>query len=435
MSYKTADHQLERWILWRLTERPDEIPLAALEARDFTVRPLAEWYDEIAKRQADGEPIEGIDQLLALDIVPGEELQASLACETDWSNFWSMRDVESRSQFLWRCSWLRRLRYRRELVGVSKRLAEAAEGGEDDLTAFTQEDDYLARLKDRIQPPERVDPIEQLRQGLKRERVPLGFSTIDVRIGGIPRGGVAFLLARPGVGKSTLASNIALSVCEAFPAEDVVIASLEQPADEFVGKMMQAYFCIRRDEVPRMISGERVNSGFGGRTLEDFERISSRLHVWDSTRTMDQIEQRVSMLDGPVALVVIDYVQRVKASGARFRSKYELVTDTVERCRPLAVALRTAVLGISQCSRSAERDKPPSISDARDTGAIEEEGDVVLGLYRPDWAKEQEKEKRMADLRVAILKQKWGYGGGVMLDFDLPFQRITEPQQQGEIPV
>jgi replicative DNA helicase len=420
----SRDADLERYVLWRLTERPEERVLAALEPEDFTDRARSKWYAALA-----GESIQSVDDLYVSGVVE----PARLAEEVGGSDFWHVSHREALSAMLRRCAHLRRLRYRRELASVSQRLARAAEDGEDDLTAFQEEDDYLARLRDRIEPPERVDPIEQLRAGLQRQRVPFGLPSIDGRTGGTPRGGVSFVLSRPGIGKSTLAANIGLHVRRHLPHEDVVIVSLEQPADEFVGKMMQADLGLLRDEVPRLLAGERINSVFG-RTLDDFRAITERLHVWDDTRTMEAIARRCAMLDGPVALVVVDYVQRVR-SEQRYRSRYELVTASVEECRPLAIQLRAALVVCSQCSREAQRTEAPSMSAARDTGAIEEEADICLGLYRPEWVREQGNERRMADLRLKILKQKWGYGGVVSLDFDLHYQRITEPETQGRIPV
>lgn len=435
MTYNAADHQLERWTLWRLTERPDEIPVAALEPEDFTERALADWFREIAKRQAAGEPVEGIDQLLALGLVPAEELQKSLACETDWSNFWSMRDVESRSQFLWRCAHLRRLRYRRELVACSRRLAEAAEGGEDDLVAFQEEDEYLARLRDRIDPPARVDPVEQYRRGLQRVRISTGYPTLDKRIrGGVPQGFVTIPMANSKVGKTTFGTSMALRVALERPNEDAVFASCESTDDVIVEKMMCDYFGLGPEDVKRLVVGEDVRPAFD-RTLEGFAAATERLHVWDNARTISEIYRRCAMLDGPISLLVIDYIQEVDVIEP-YRTPYDKATRVVASLRPVAVDLRCAVVAMCQTKRSTQRWEPPNADDGRDTGKIEEVGDIVLGLFRPDWIAEQKEERRMCRLDCKILLNKQGYSGGVVsLDFDVRCQRISEPQQQGEIPV
>jgi len=425
MRFYPYDRDTERAVLYYLTEHPADLQASGLEAIDFHEEVDRKWWNILWGRYQDGEPIPGI--LPLVDLLKSREDHDELTKAvrgvdvTDWE-FWAMTD---RGRFLNRCQRLRQLTYQRHLADAGNQMVEHADDVERCEEVWFASQDELAALQQRIGIREPVSLVELYRQEQERGRVETTWRRIDGRVkGGVPRGGLLFAIARPGVGKTTWATNLIRRVADSKPDEHVVFVTLEQPAGTIVEKLMMAYLQLTDEGLATAVNDPEAAKWPAGLALDDFETATGNLHVWDDVRSVEAIHRRVGALDGQVAMVCIDYIQQMQHEKAR--DEYQLVTNICRELRPLAVDTKSAVVALSQLSRSGKKDRCPKLEDARGSGAIEEVGDIVLGLWRPDWDEEQAQERRVCDLRATILKQKWGYLGTVPFRFDLWLQRMTE---------
>ena len=241
-----------------------------------------------------------------------------------------------------------------------------------------------------------------------------GFSAVDAKITGLNKSDLLLLAARPGMGKTSFALNIALNVARSS-RKTVAVFSLEMSAEQLV---------------TRILSGEALVENYRLRTGNlretDWQKIAAAASV------LNQLDIRVD--DNPMlsaadmnakcrrldnlGLVVIDYLQLMTSAGGKGYSgenRQQAVSDISRMLKIMAKELQVPVLCLSQLSRANEKrdDKRPMLSDLRESGAIEQDADIVLFLYRDDYYNSDSEKRNVAECIVA--KNRHGETGKVEL--------------------
>ena len=241
-----------------------------------------------------------------------------------------------------------------------------------------------------------------------------GFSAVDGKINGLNKSDLLLLAARPGMGKTSMALNVALNAAKES-GQTVAVFSLEMSRDQLVTRLLASEGLI---ENTRLISGDLRESDWvkiaeGASSLSRLDiRIDDNplLTVADMNAKCRRIEN--------LGLVVIDYLQLMTSAGGKGYSgenRQQAVSDISRMLKIMAKELQVPVLCLSKLSRANEKreDKRPMLSDLRESGAIEQDADIVMFLYRDDYYKEDSEKRNIAECIVA--KNRHGETGKVEL--------------------
>lgn len=263
--------------------------------------------------------------------------------------------------------------------------------------------------------------LDQLSKNTGQYRgIPTGFKQLDNMLSGLQRSDLIVLAARPAMGKSTFAMDIArhVAVYENLP---VGIFSLEMGKDQLVDKLLASHSNI---DAWRLRTG-KLQDGPGD---NDFSRLQigisslseAPIYINDvGTVNILQIRAMARRLqqDKGLGLLVIDYLQLMDHSN-KFASPIQQVSENSRALKMLAKELNIPIIVLSQLSRSVEQRTPhrPILSDLRESGAIEQDADIVMFIYREDKYNENSLKKNIAEIIVA--KHRNGPTGSVELFFD-----------------
>ena len=263
--------------------------------------------------------------------------------------------------------------------------------------------------------------------------VPTGFYDFDRMTSGMQAGDLIVLAARPSMGKTALAINIAEHVAleESLP---VAVFSMEMGASQLAIRIVGS---IGRIDQGRLRTGKLTDEEWP-RLTEAIERLRNvSLHI-DETPGLTPSElranaRRLARQCGRLGLIVVDYLQLMSGSGSDSSENRATELGEISRgLKMLAKELQCPVIALSQLNRSVETrtDKRPMMSDLRESGAIEQDADVILFIYRDDYYNKDSKEPGVAE--VIIGKQRNGPTGTVKLTFLKPLTRFESmPQGYG----
>lgn len=260
--------------------------------------------------------------------------------------------------------------------------------------------------------------------------VSTGFAALDKQLaGGFVQSGLITLAARPGTGKTTAALNLAERVAER--GQPVLYFSLEMDYKQLWARRVGAFAGLNYSQVYR---GKATDREFSRITAATGELSKMPFCIYDKPCTVEDIERVVRGGNNP-ALIVIDHIGLIKNSSGR--SRYELMTDTVHRLKQLALSTGIPILALCQLNRQSEgrESKIPTVADLRDTGAIEEDSDVVMLLHRPAMYADSEnapKPWEPQELQIIVGKNRHGMQGLVKLDFIGLTARIMEMNNERE---
>ncbi len=228
-----------------------------------------------------------------------------------------------------------------------------------------------------------------------------GFSELDRRTGGLHPGELILVAGRPGMGKSSFAVNIAEEV-SIRNKKTVALFNLEMPREQIVNRIL----CSQA-----MVNLNKIRTG--EMTGEDWEKIgaivdrvaSAPMYIDDTASiTVAEIRAKCRRLKHTqnLQLVVIDYLQLMQASG-RNDNRQQEIAEISRSLKILAKELSVPVIALSQLSRASESrsDKRPMLSDLRESGAIEQDADIVMFLYRDDYYNKDTDEKNIAECIIA----------------------------------
>ena len=258
--------------------------------------------------------------------------------------------------------------------------------------------------------------------------VPTGFYDIDMMTSGLQKSDLIILAARPSMGKTAFALNIAQNV--ALRANKAVaIFSLEMPKEQLVQRML----CSEAE-----VDTQRLKTGL--MQAKDWEKLTSTMNVFAEApiyiddcagATVMDIRakcRRLMMETKELGLIVIDYLQLM--SGSEKEDRFQQISSISRGLKTLARELGVPVIALSQLSRAVEQrnDKKPMLSDLRESGAIEQDADIVMFIYRDEYYNKEESENR-GKAEVIIAKHRNGPVGSVDLLFQAnitKFKNVTK---------
>jgi len=282
---------------------------------------------------------------------------------------------------------------------------------------------------------ERIDKLSKHKGGLRG--LPTGFTALDNMLAGLQKSDLIILASRPSMGKSALAMNIAghVAINEKIP---VGIFSLEMSRDQLVDRLIADQAGL---DLWRLRTGKLSSEGED----DDFSRIQHALGVLseapiyiDDASMVNVLQMRAMarrlQAEKGLGLIIVDYLQLMEPRNT-MSTMVQQMTEISRSLKFLARELSVPVLALSQLSRATEQRSPqiPRLSDLRETGAIEQDADVVLFIYREDRYREDSARKGIADIIIA--KHRNGPVGKVELSFDetrVSFRNIDKSYQQEE---
>ncbi len=282
---------------------------------------------------------------------------------------------------------------------------------------------------------ETFDRIDELHKGGGQLRgLPTGFVDLDNILAGLQASDLVILAARPSVGKTTLALDIARHVAIS-QKKPVGIFSLEMSKEQLVDRLLcsQAGVDLWRMRTGRL--SDREDSDDFPRIGEAMAQLSEAPLFIDDSASANVMEIRTKarrlQAEHGLGFLLIDYLQLMQSSG-RSESRVQEVSEITRALKAIARELNVPVLALSQLSRSVEARTPPipKLFDLRESGSIEQDADVVLFIYREDLYKPDSPRKRVADIIVA--KHRNGPTGQVELFFDerrVRFQNLAKRAQ------
>lgn len=265
---------------------------------------------------------------------------------------------------------------------------------------------------------ERIDRLSK-QKGVPRG-LPTGFVDLDNILAGFQKSDLIILASRPSLGKSSLALNFAANIAinEKVP---VGIFSLEMSKDQIVDRLIASQANV---DLWRLRTGRLSAEG----NDNDFMKIQQALGVLseapiyiDDAASVNILQMRAMarrlQAEGNLGLIIVDYLQLMEPRNPG-ASMVQQMTEISRSLKSLARELNVPVLALSQLSRAVEQRSPqiPRLSDLRETGAIEQDSDVVLFIYREDRYRPDTSRKNIADIIVA--KHRNGPVGKVELYFD-----------------
>jgi replicative DNA helicase len=254
--------------------------------------------------------------------------------------------------------------------------------------------------------------------------LPTGFSALDRKTQGLHPGDLVIVAARPGMGKTTLAMNIAEHV--AFVEnKPVAIFSMEMSGEQLAMRVLSSF---GRIELGKLKSGHLSDADYDRLVSADALIRKAPLYI-DETGALSPMELRARArrlcAQHGLSLVVVDYIQLMQVPGTRENRTNE-VSEITRSLKSLAKELRIPVIALSQLSRANEKEnRKPKLSDLRDSGGIEQDADLVLFIYREDITNESLPERTKAE--IIIGKQRSGPTGQFDLTFLGQFTKFDNP--------
>lgn len=256
--------------------------------------------------------------------------------------------------------------------------------------------------------------------------IPTGFADIDKLLGGFQRSDLIILAARPSVGKTSLALSIAHNAAKKF-RQRVALFSLEMSAEQVVQRLISAETGI---DSQRLRRGEIADEEWG-RFMKASSDLAETLFYVDDTPNISALELRTKArrLHAEIGLdlLVVDYLQLMRGD-VRAENRVQEISAISRSLKALARELNVPLLALSQLSRSVESrsDKRPILSDLRESGALEQDADVVIFIYRDEMYNENTERKNIADIIVA--KHRNGPTGTVSLYFKKELAQFREAE-------
>ena len=273
---------------------------------------------------------------------------------------------------------------------------------------------------------ERLAENRQLVTGL-----PTGFPRLDEYTSGLQASDLIVVAGRPGMGKTALAINIAQHV-GMKEGKRVGVFSLEMSREQLFMRLLTG---LARVDAHRLRTGRLSKQDWTGLTLALGEISGAPIYI-DDTPGISVLEMRAKSrrlkMEHGLDLVVVDYMQLIRGRG-RFENRNQEISEISRSLKELAKELSLPVIAISQLSRAPEQrggDRRPQLSDLRESGAIEQDADVVMFIYREEVYKQTEENRGRA--QVIIAKQRNGPIGTIDLAFLREYTKFEELEWRQE---
>ena len=256
-----------------------------------------------------------------------------------------------------------------------------------------------------------------------------GFYDLDKITGGLRNSDLIILAARPAMGKTALAMNIAANASKKV---SVLVFSLEMSKEQLFQRILSATSRVEFSS----IRNRKVSN-------DDLEYLLDALKLWDDRKlfvddtgglALSEMRMRARRIkkEHELGLIVVDYLQLIHDSGKYKNNRVQEVSEISRGLKELAKELNVPVLSLSQLSRNVElrADKKPQLSDLRESGAIEQDADIVMFLYRDEYYNRDTEDDNLAELIIA--KNRNGATGSITMQFEpklMLFRDLTRVEE------
>ncbi|WP_411955604.1 replicative DNA helicase [Alkalibacillus sp. S2W] len=270
------------------------------------------------------------------------------------------------------------------------------------------------------------DNIEQLHYNDEDVTgVATGFNDLDNITSGFQKNDLVIIAARPSVGKTAFALNIAQNVA-INSQENVALFSLEMGGEQLVSRMLCAEGNI---DAQRLRTGKLEDEDWGKLTMAMGSLSNAGIYIDDTPGIkINEIRSKCRRLkqDQGLGMIMIDYLQLIQGSPGGSESRQQEVSEISRSLKALALELGVPVIALSQLSRGVEQrqDKRPIMSDLRESGSIEQDADIVGFLYRDDYYEEESEKENI--IEIIIAKQRNGPVGTVELAFVKEYNKFVD---------
>lgn len=254
-----------------------------------------------------------------------------------------------------------------------------------------------------------------------------GFADVDRMIFGLNRSDLIILAARPGMGKTSFALNIAVNVAKKYKDKSVCVFNLEMSKEQLVGRIMSSEARVPSEvmhtgKLPRGNVEEELN-----RLIKVTQGLQSLdIYIDDTPGTnVSAIKSKLRRIKD-LGLVIIDYLQLMNSTGNYNGNRVSEISEITRSLKIMAKELNVPVIVLSQLARGTEKrdDKRPMMSDLRDSGSIEQDADIVMFLYRNSYYDKTDPRQNICECIVS--KNRHGETGTVELGWFGEFTTFTE---------
>ena len=333
----------------------------------------------------------------------------------------------------------------RELIRTSSDIIkDAYEDGTDVLDLLDKAGNYIFEITERNMGKQVADMgslanqlLEQLTMLREKEDgltgIPTGFTELDRLTSGLQSSDLIIVAARPAMGKTSFVLSMARNAAAEY-GHGVAIFSLEMSAAQLAGRIFSQ---------DAEVNGQKMRNGKfddaeWARLVEAMTRIGEAPIYIDDTAGINVFELRAKCrrlkLEKGISMVIIDYLQLMSGAGESTKggNREQEVSGISRALKGLAKELEVPVIALSQLSRAVETrggDKRPQLSDLRESGSIEQDADMVMFLYRPEYYKitEDEQGNSLAGVAEVIVgKNRHGEARDIRLKFDSDFARFSD---------
>ena len=352
------------------------------------------------------------------------ELQAPIV-ETESTEFYAdiLYEKATRRRLIRATAQIREMAYD-EGVGI----AEVLDQSQETVFELGQSDTQRGFVAIRSLLTESLGAVERLYH--KKSRflgVPTGFMDFDHHTSGLQPGNLIIIAARPSMGKTTLVLNIAQNIA-LEQKRPVAIFSLEMPAQDIAMRMLATE---SRIDFGRLRTGN-FSEDYWRPLTEGASRLAEAPILINDNRglTVQSLRAEGRRLKGEhsdLAVIIVDYLQLLRGTG-RYHAREQEISEISRALKILAWELNVPIIACSQLSREIERrpDKRPQLSDLRESGAIEQDADLVAFLHRDDYYEDDDVGNRV-EAYIMIKKQRNGPTGTVILYFTKNEMRFENP--------
>lgn len=259
--------------------------------------------------------------------------------------------------------------------------------------------------------------------------IPTGFAELDRMTAGFQRNDLIIVGARPSVGKTAFALNIAQNVATKTE-ENVAIFSLEMGAEQLVMRMLCAEGNINAQNLR---TGSLTDEDWRKLTMAMGSLSNAGIYIDDTPGVrIGEIRSKCRRLkqEHGLGMILIDYLQLIQGDGRSGDNRQQEVSEISRSLKALARELQVPVIALSQLSRGVEQrqDKRPMMSDIRESGSIEQDADIVAFLYRDDYYDKESENKNI--IEIIIAKQRNGPVGTVSLAFVKEYNKFVNLERR-----
>lgn len=426
------NHAYERMVLGALMSDASAIDALELTAGDFHRPAHIAVYNAIRSAHDAGEPTE--PNALAVRLGAGKPLTGAAA--VDLAEIYA--EAALPGQVAWYARHLRDLTDRRGVLAGTAQVAAAAAAGATAEQLHEMAERVAATARPRTGLDQAMTSLgEFIGQGLDdienrsqhQTSLATGYADLDRLLGGGMRAGqLAIVGARPGMGKTVLALDIARHAAIRHK-RPVAYFSMEMSTQELFDRLLAAYANLPYSAVRE---GKLNQDQWEMATTAAGPMGQSPLYlITDFSLTLAKLRNRarkIEHLAGALDLVIVDYIQLIKAEG-RHDTREQLVGSVVRACKELAGELGCPVLALAQLNRNSQArpDKSPQMADLRESGELEQAADIVVLLHRDDYYDHE--SPRAGEVDLLVEKNRNGANGSVTLAAQLHLARFANMAQ------